>query len=228
MVRMTKPSALIVLPLLSFFWLAAGVFVAGVYYPGYSHLSQAMSVLGATGTAYGWVVNLVVFTGAELWVLLFVALALRAAAKDGLAIAGLVLIGFYAVLLVVAAYYPCDFECRPREASRSHLIHVSAGLMAYVTGLCGLFMVWLSVTRRGAGVLPRGAGPGLLATGAVLLAGTVLVRDHAGLFQRLLESLIYLWLTLTGMALARHRGQNLHATRARPARPVDRPSEISR
>lgn len=223
---MTKPSVLIVLPLLSFFWLATGVIVAGMTYPGYSHLSQAMSVLGATGSAHGWVVNLVVFTGAELWVLLFVALALRAAGKDGLAIAGLVLIGFYAVLLVVAAYYPCDFECRPREPSRSHLIHVSAGLLAYVTGLCGLFMVWLSLTRRGTGVLPRGAGPGLLATGAVLLAGTVLDRDHAGLFQRLLESLIYLWLTLTGMALA--RAQDRHASRARPARPAVRPSELSR
>ncbi|WP_068416345.1 DUF998 domain-containing protein [Labrenzia sp. OB1] len=209
---MIKASALILLPLLSFFWLACGVLVAGSYYPDYSHLSQFMSALGATGTAYGATVNLVVFAGAELWVLLFVGLAVSAVGKDGLAIAGLSLIGFYALLLLVAAYYPCDFECRPEEPSISHLIHISAGLLAYVFGLVGLFVISCALKRRGSSLLPRGTATGLFLTGALLLAGTVQIQEFAGLLQRLLEVLIYLWLTVVGLKLARALRQGQQST----------------
>ncbi|WP_299817290.1 DUF998 domain-containing protein [uncultured Roseibium sp.] len=209
---MTKASTLILLPLLSFFWLVCGVLVAGSYYPDYSHLSQFMSALGATGTAHGATVNLVVFAGAELWVLLFVGLAVSAVGKDSLAISGLSLIGLYAVLLLAAAYYPCDFECRPEEPSSAHLIHVSAGFLAYVCGLVGLFVVSCALKRRGSSLLPRGTATGLLLIGALLLAGTVQIEEFAGLLQRLLEVLIYLWLTLTGMALVRALRQSQQST----------------
>ncbi|MEM5581909.1 DUF998 domain-containing protein [Roseibium sp. AS2] len=200
---MIRPNALVLLPLLSFIWLACGVLVAGSLYPDYSHLSRFMSALGATGTVHGATVNLAVFAVAELWILVFVALALRAVGRDGPAIAGLALVGLYAVLLLTAAYFPCDFECRPELPSRSHLIHVSAGFLAYVAALAGLFLVTLRLNRRGIANLPRSAGAGLVLSGAVLLAGTVQSQEFAGLFQRLLETLIYLWLTMVGVALAR-------------------------
>jgi len=194
---------LVLLPLLSFLWLAAGVLVVGVFYPGYDHFSQFMSELGASGTVHGTWVNLLVFAGAEVWVLLFLALAGRKLRGNGLALAGLILMAVYAGLLMTAAFFPCDFECRPVDPSRSHLIHVSSGMTAYVAGLCGLFLISAGLNRTEQRLLPRGLETAGLLAGAGLFAGMLSSQELAGLFQRLLEALLYLWMFRVGIVLAR-------------------------
>ena len=204
---MAKLNPLILLPLLSFLWLTSGVFLASLFYPGYDHLSQFMSELGATGTPQGAWVNLLVFAGAEIWVLLFVAFAGRNLPRNSVALAGLLLLALYALLLLTAAVFPCDFECRPVEPSRSHLIHVAAGMSAYAAGLCGLFLFSIGLRRDGRGAISNRTAGVLVLAGAGLLAGTVLSQDYAGLFQRLLEGLLYLWMIRIGVALARQAAQ---------------------
>lgn len=199
---MIKPNPLVLLPLLSFLWLACGVLIAGQFYPGYSHFSQFMSELGASGTARGSLVNVFVFAGAEIWVLLFLGMAARKVAGNRLALAGLILMLVYAGLLMTAAFFPCDFECRPVDPSGSHLIHVSAGMTAYAAGLCGLFLISAGLNRTGQHPLPKGLEIVGLLTGAVLLAGVLVSEDHAGLFQRLLEAVLYLWMIRIGVVLA--------------------------
>ncbi|WP_422377319.1 DUF998 domain-containing protein [Roseibium sp.] len=204
---MAKLNPLILLPLLSFLWLASGVVLAGRYYPGYDHLGQFMSELGASGTTHGAWVNLLVFAGAEVWVLLFVALAGRNFIGNGVALAGLLLLAVYAFLLLIAAFFPCDFECRPVEPTRSHLIHVSAGMSAYAAGLCGLFLISTGLRRDGRGAVSDRTAGLLVLAGAGLLAGTVLSQGYAGLFQRVLEGLLYLWMIRIGVALSRQAAQ---------------------
>lgn len=197
---MIRLNSLILLPLLSFFWLLGGVLIAGYLYPGYSHLAQYMSELGATGTGNGDWVNLIVFAGAEIWVMLFVVHALRTV--SGRPVAGLILLGLYAILLVVAAFVPCDFECRPETPSPSHLIHVSVGFMAYASGLCGLFLISRALPRVSGTMIRPSLAAVLLVTGIALLSGTLLSQDLAGLFQRLLEGLLYVWMVLVGISLS--------------------------
>jgi len=200
---------LVLLPLLSFLWLAGGVFVAGLFYPGYSHVSQFMSELGATGTVHGSWVNLIVFAGAEVWILLFLVGATRTLAGNRPAIAGLLLVALYAGLLLTAASFPCDFGCRPEAPSRSHLIHASAGVLAYVAGLCGLSLISVGLRRGRHRLLPNGTGTVLQLAGVVLVVGMLLSEDMAGLFQRLLEALLYLWMIRIGVVLSRDRPGSL-------------------
>jgi MFS family permease len=191
--------------MLSFFWLAFGVLVAGHLYPAYSHLSQFMSELGATGTEYGSWVNMVVFAGAEVWMMLFLFIAGRAIPRTGLALAGVTFLWLYAVLLFAAAFFPCDLECRPVEPTLAHDIHVGSGFLAYVSALCGLFLLTVNLHRSDE-VGGRGnLGPVLFPVGAVLLVNIALDQAHAGLYQRLLEGLIYGWLILIGFLLSRRR-----------------------
>ncbi|MCK7614720.1 DUF998 domain-containing protein [Roseibium sediminicola] len=204
---MIKPNPLVLLPVVSFLWLACGVLIAGHFYPGYSHLSQFMSELGASGTARGALVNVFVFAGAEIWVLLFLGLAARKVTRNRLALAGLILMLVYAGLLMTAAFFPCDFECRPVDPTRSHLIHVSAGMAAYAAGLCGLFLISAGLNRAGKHSLPRGLEVAGLLTGTGLLAGMLVSEGHAGLFQRLLEALLYLWMIRIGLVLSQANPQ---------------------
>lgn len=205
---MSRLRLLVLLPLLSFLWLAAGVLVAGVFYPGYDHFSQFMSELGASGTAHGAWVNLLVFAGAEVWVLPFLVLAGRKLRGNGPALAGLILMAVYAGLLMTAAFFPCDFECRPVDPSRSHLIHIGAGMTAYVAGLCGLFLISVGLTGEGQRPLPGGTEMLALLVGTGLFAGMLLSQDYAGLFQRSLEVLLYLWMIRIGAVLARRKPEN--------------------
>jgi hypothetical protein len=210
---MNRPNLFILLPLLSFFWLVSGVFTAGFLYPGYSHLAQFMSVLGATGTEHGAWVNLIVFAGAEIWVILFVVVALRAVSGRPLVVAGLILLGLYAVLLMIAAVFPCDFECRPEAPSLSHLVHAAAGLLAYLSGLCGLYLVSLGLKRADSVKVQVRLAAALFVVGVGLLSGMVLSQDFAGLFQRLLETLLYVWMVLTGIALSHVQANDRLPTR---------------
>lgn len=205
---MSSPRLLVLLPFLSLLWIAGGVLAAGHFYPGYSHLSQFMSALGATGAPNGALVSLLVFAGAEVFVFLFVGLAARRLAGNTPALSGLLLLAAYAALLLIAAVFPCDFECRPVEPTQSHLIHVSAGLAAYAAGLGGLFLVSAGLGRDGRAVLPGKAMLAVPLAGAVLLAAMLFSREFAGLVQRLLELLIYLWMIRTGVVLARQKPEN--------------------
>jgi hypothetical membrane protein len=45
------------LPLISYLWLVVTILIAGLFYPDYSHVSQYMSELGATGAPNAWLVN---------------------------------------------------------------------------------------------------------------------------------------------------------------------------
>ena len=65
--------ALVALPVLSALWLAVGVGVIGALSVDYSHVSEFMSALGASGAPLANWANYAVFIPAELWLLLFLA-----------------------------------------------------------------------------------------------------------------------------------------------------------
>jgi len=198
--------SLILPPVLGVIWLAAGVAYYGSLAPGYDHLADFMSVLGAVGMPHGGRVNVLVFMGAEVWVLLFVVLAWRRTGPGTPVIhTGLVLIALFACLLIVAAAFPCDFGCRPAAPpSTSHVIHMGAGLAAYVCGLAGLSLASTGLRRQRQQRFPGVWRAAALSTGLLLVIGVSGSGSLAGLYQRLLEALLYVWMAVLGYALDRH------------------------
>lgn len=178
--------------------------LGGAAVPGYSHLAQFISELGARGAPFEWPVRLLGFLPASVLLLGFCHFARRALPRSR---AGdLAWLGFavYAAGYGVAAAFPCDPGCRPDPPSMSQVIHNVGGLAGYL--LAPAFLLTLALQARSWPGARAVAQAGLLASGCALL-GLVLLADPsspvAGLGQRLLEGAVLVWAVVCGHHLAR-------------------------
>ncbi len=209
----TSRRLIALLPIASAAWLAGSALIAGAMRPGYDHVSQFLSELGASGTPGGAAMNYLGFIPTELFMLGFLALALRVMRPGPLGLAGLALLAVYAVSLIIAALAPCDAGCRPDTPSLSHTIHMATGSIAYLSALAGMAVLAIATGRRGAPRLMV-AGLACAMAGAALLAGLDANSGVVGLVQRSLEGVIYAWLILFGLWLA---SRPPHASAPAPA-----------
>lgn len=198
--------ALIALPVASFTWIVSSVTIAGALRPGYRHSSQFISELGATGTPGSWAMNMFGFLPTEILFFGFLAMALLRTWRDPAMLAGLLALAGYAGSLTIAAFYACDAGCRPVDPSEEHMIHIISGLGAYLFAITGIVILALRCGRAGA----RGLRWSGLAVAVLALAPFAnLTPDNplAGLCQRALETLLYLWIIAFAVYLARRRAR---------------------
>lgn len=189
--------------LASFVVLILLVVVAGALTPGYSHVSQFISELGARDAPHEWGVRLAGFLPAGVLLLAFCGFALAALPRSTAATLGFVGLAFYAAGYLVAVAFPCDPGCRPENPSLSQLIHNGGGMLGYL-----LAPVFLLLLARAAGSWPGGnklAMAGYAAAGLALLGLISLspASPVAGLSQRLLELAVLGWVALCSMYVAR-------------------------
>jgi hypothetical protein len=183
--------------------MALMVVVAGAFTPGYSHLSQFISELGARGSPHEWVVRLAGFLPSGLLLLAFCRFAYAALPRSAGTTLGLIGLALYAAGYLVAAAYPCDLGCRPDKPSASQLIHNAAGLLGYL-----LAPAFLATLARAARAWPN-AGRVVFAgyaSAAVALGGLLTLSPAsatAGLSQRALEFAVLAWVVFCGRYLAR-------------------------
>ncbi len=179
------------------------VIVAGALTPNYSHVSQFISELGATGAPYEWWVRLAGFLPAGLLMLAFSFLAYIALPRSRqvtLSLAGLAL---YASGYLVASAFPCDLGCRPSAPSTSQLIHNAGGMVGYLVAPAFLFAL-----ARKARSWP-GAGRLVVAgyvASAVALVGLLTLSpssDVVGISQRALEAAVLAWVAMLSVYVAR-------------------------
>lgn len=181
---------------------AAMIVVGGAVYPSYDHLRQYISELGATGTVTGPAVSWWGFLPSGLLITGACLLAAWPMRRNGLALAALLLLAWYAVGLIASAYYPCDFECRHTDTSPSQLMHDLLGGTGYLTAVVGVFLGGLSA-RSGpsAWLMPLGTVCAVIAFAG--LAGVVADIEFGGLAQRALEAAITVFLLAYFRALAK-------------------------
>ena len=107
---------------------------------------------------------------------------------------------------MVAAFFPCDFGCRPSNPSFSQIVHHAAGLAGYLFAPPALAA--LAVAAR---VWPRGRNLSVLAwvAAAASLAGMLTLSPTSpfvGLSQRILEVAVLGWAVACGAYVrASHR-----------------------
>ena len=190
---MNTKQLLLVFPILSFIWFAGTIAIAGFYYPGYSHISQFISELGATGSPYGDLVNYLGFIPTELFILSFVFTCLLVMPKTKRNLTGLAFIAIYGITLGIAALFPCDFECSPVEPSFSHNIHMLSAFPGYLCGIIAVFIFASKPTLLNQSKTFRtiGFAVGILCIYAFLNLDPD--SNIVGLYQRCLELLMYSW-----------------------------------
>tara|TARA_A100001037_G_scaffold220268_1_gene198093 strand:+ start:310 stop:951 length:642 start_codon:yes stop_codon:yes gene_type:complete len=192
------------LPLISYLWLVVTILIAGLFYPDYSHVSQYMSELGATGAPNAWLVNYFGFVPTELLLLMFLAMALPVLPRVVLTRLGIGLIGLYALLLIGTSVFACDFECRPvQQASFAHDLHITLATFAYPAGIIGVLVTSISARQwpGGFNLMMSGIVVAILTCGLLLNLNPAL--PQLGLVQRAVETLLYVWFILLGRTTAR-------------------------
>lgn len=187
--------------------------------PGYSHVSQFISELGASGALHEMPIRFAGFLPAGLCLLLYCIAAYRSLPPTRSTSAGLVGIAIYAIGYVVAAFAPCDLGCRPPRPSLSQEIHNAIGLLGYVAAPCFLFTL-----AGNARAWPRA---GLLVVWGYTAAGVALAglltlapeSPFVGASQRAIEAAVLSWLLASGLymrAQARHSRHSHHPVSSKP------------
>ncbi len=190
------------------FWLFFGVLLTALAYPGYSHLDQAMSQLGAQGSPTqgfsAWLNNLPL----GVFFVLFAVAVMRQVRSSRLALfsAGLILV--HGLASFATGYFACDQGCAPAQPSFSQQMHNLAGLVMFLS-LTLASLIWAFVSKR----LLGSRGFGLFSSACTLLAVVTVVlmaqaveAGHSfGLYQRINYGISVLWVAGLALMLLRSR-----------------------
>lgn len=133
--------------LLSLLILAAATVAGGLAYPGYDHLRQYISELGATGAPTGEAVSLAFMASGVLLTAFWVICA--ALFRDSrLAVLGFALSALNGLGLFFGGVFQCDFECSLASPSTEAVLHDVFGGLGYLAGIAGVLVVGLAWRNR--------------------------------------------------------------------------------
>ena len=191
--------------------------VGGALEPGYSHVEQAISELGASDATHPWIVNtgLVLFglSIAALGPALLAVLPRRRATRVAMA---LFVMAGAAVVLSGLFQLDCGMtqdRCLDRfhagELSWQHSAHLWLGLVFDLAFVATPFAIARSLWPRDSGLLALACG----VSGVVILALFIGLDQPdvgaAGLFQRIGLGVVHLWVLIVAVGV-------LHTTRTEP------------
>jgi hypothetical protein len=179
--------------------------IGGANFPNYSHASQFISELGADGAPNARLINFAGFLPAGVLILAFAFCAWRSLPRSGATTFGMVGLAFFALGYLVAAFFPCEGDCRPAEANLSQAIHNLFGLAGYLVAPLSLCLLGWQARRW-----PKAmhlSVLGFIGSGFALLGLLFLSPDfkYVGVAQRVLEGSVLTWIMVCALYSARPR-----------------------
>jgi hypothetical membrane protein len=188
--------------LVSPFWLAVGLVITGSLYPGYSHINQAMSVLGAVDSPTHFLSPLINNYPLGVLLILFGAGVAQRYPGNLLARASGVLIVLHGLASFVTGYFSCDAGCAPDTPSNSQNLHNLAGLaMAFSLLLASALWIFVARGQGSKGLVWFSLVCTLFALGCLpWMAAAIDVGRGFGLFQRVNYFASLIW--VAGLAWA--------------------------
>jgi len=178
------------------FWLALGVSLTAMAYPGYDHLQLAMSQLGAVGAPTHGLSPLVNNFPLALLFALFAWGIARRWRGSRLAMVSAVLLLLHAVGSLGTGWFACDQGCAPDQPSTSQQLHDLSGLLMFLSlTLASGLWVWLGARVADSRAL---AVTSLVCTlGAIITVGfmgqAMQSGELFGLYQRLNYGVGVVW-----------------------------------
>ncbi|MCJ8319279.1 MAG: DUF998 domain-containing protein [Colwellia sp.] len=160
--------------------------------------------MGATGSPYGAYVNYLGFIPTELFILGFVFISYSVLPRTKPNTMGLIFIAIYGITLGIAAFFPCDFECKPEIPTIAHNIHMASAFPGYLCGIIAMFCI--STGSMSWSKSKAFKFSGYVAGTLALLAFLNLdpSSKSVGLNQRILELSMYSWLIFFGYNLSKY------------------------
>ena len=177
---------------LSLLVLAAATIAGGMAYPGYDHLTQYISELGATGAPTSAGVSLAFIVSGTL-LTTFWLLCAGLFPRSLLSVIGFGLSALNGVGLVLGGVFRCDFECSTADLSPAALLHDVFGGIGYLCGIAGVFVVGFAARGwpQGRGLFGLSLICGIPAALAIWLIHPAF--EWYGAAQRVVEIALAVW-----------------------------------
>jgi hypothetical membrane protein len=193
-------------------WFLLAYVALSAIHPGYSHLTKAVSELGAWGEPYMWWWNILGYGASGLAIALLGVHLRGAFVRHGRVVSyALVASG---LLMALSGAFPGNFDDRHAPSMIAHLV---SSVGSYVAFVVAGFALPLAV--RSSPHWPRIAWPSLAIVLLSLATGALRSGEAPGLGQRLTFACYFLWVALVGVALAR-------ACAARPPNNSSKPTPL--
>lgn len=180
------------------------VVAGGAAFPGYSHTSQFISELGATGAPHSKLVSWMGFIPSGLLLMTFAITAPLALPRSAITWLGFASIGYYAFGLVGAGIFPCDYGCRAEQPSVGQRIHNAIAVTGYLAGITALLLLGIQARKwpGGGHLIALAVLCGLVGTIALLFLSPDF--GYVGFAQRTVEACMGMWIIACAF-YARHR-----------------------
>ncbi len=180
--------------LASFSICLATIVIGGATFPGYSHGTQYISELGATGAPHSRMVSWLGFVPSGFLLMAFAFTAPLSLPRSPWTWLGFAFLGYYALGLVAGGLFPCDFGCRPSDPTAAQTIHNAVAGSGYLTGITALLVLGIQARKWAGGthLLPLGVVGWAVA--AFSLPALDPDFEFAGLAQRTIEVSIGAWI----------------------------------
>lgn len=187
---------------LIFPWLVVGVWVAGSYYPGYNHVNQFMSELGAVGSPTQYLspqINnypigiLFIIFGLGIFQRYTRVLMTRLLAVSFM---------FHGLGSIGTGYYSCDPGCTIFSGSIDQILHTFFGGMMFLALIGSCLFAWLCIDHRRF----RTFTVVCFVSSILFLVCTIVcyrLGMWAGLFERLSYFILCAWVLVLSMVLDR-------------------------
>jgi hypothetical membrane protein len=188
--------------LISPLWLAVGLIITGSQYPGYSHIDQAMSVLGAVDAPTHVLSPLLNNYSLGMLLILFGVAVFSRHTHSSMARLSAVLIMVHGLANMAAGHFSCDTGCSLQNPSTQPSLHMLASAIMMVSVLLASAL-WIFVARRegSKGLVWLSLVCTLFALGCLpWMAAAVDVGRGFGLFQRVNYFASLIW--IAGLAWA--------------------------
>lgn len=168
--------------------------LAGALQPDYSHLSHAVSELGAPDAVMPGLMNVAGFGLAGVLMMVFVAAAWPAWRGDVLGVATAVLLILTGISLIGAGLFHCDPGCPIAGASPMGMAHHLCGAAALLFAALTPWMAAVHRNRSGGRFVQLSLLVGAVLLGLFILAPIAIWIGLAGLQQRLFLFIYLAWL----------------------------------
>lgn len=176
------------------------VILSGFQFASYSHIAQFISEASAQGTPYGFYFRLFGYAPSGVLFIVFGVRVLQHfhyTKTIQIACAGFYFI--YGIGIIITSVFPCDQGCPTTlfNSSFSQILHNIFSVLVYVfVPLCLLIMALLLRRQHKRGG-ERGVLLGVLTLTFVPLVLLLPNGPYVGLFQRIIEGGILVWILLT-------------------------------
>lgn len=185
------------------FILLFAILISGAFHPGYSHISQAVSELGAQGVRFKAIINYAGLVPTGLLTLAF-SLAMFRYRK----IEPAILVSSYFVAIIgmgrlLAGFFPCDPNCFP-IVSLSGRLHAISGFTALFAGALAPLAMAFSLRHRERKILfYLSLFLGLVALVMFFALISQLWMLYFGGIQRILLIISYIWIIVIAVSMFR-------------------------